>query len=201
MYHDEPSHRPGQDPYAYAVETEERYGSMLRDYQERLQRLDRSDTSARTVQLVENCETAIKQYQGYLNSLISRKRSAGEPISYDYAEQNDVVFRQDSAPWSRDGKAYTKQDLQVLSRGNDCAAKLLIDAANERGESVFQAVQTDYRLVVLQAAAMKAKQHYVSAGMQQAFVDEVSTRLGFGHGLAGPQATSDVHSRSDDLER
>lgn len=137
MYHDEPSHRSGQDPYAYAAETEEHYGATVREYQERLRRMDRSGALPCAGKVVEVYEKTVAQYQGYLDTLINQKRADGRPISFDYAQLDDVVFRDDSTPWTQDGKPYTKRDMQTLSHGNDNVAKQLIDAANARGEWVL----------------------------------------------------------------
>lgn len=141
MIHDEPSHRPGQDPNAYAPETEEHYGSRIKGYEELLAKVRASGGMPDTT--VRHLETELARYQGWLNSLITRKRLEGSPIRYEYAQPEDTVFIEGACPFSGGGIRYTKQQMLDVCMGDDVAAKRLTMACLERGAKVLDKVAGD----------------------------------------------------------
>lgn len=176
MYHDEPSHRPGQDPYAYAEETEEHYGVTLRDYQEKVRRLAPDLPNAAIVRALY--ETEIARYQGYLDNLIERKRAEGLPIHFDYATAEDMVFREDAAPWMQEGKTYSKCDVMALARNSVDVAKLLLEHANRRGARVLKDAHLEYGATVMVAAQAHANEHFLADGLRTAFINDMAKLIG-----------------------
>lgn len=141
MIHDEPSHRPGQDPYAYAPETEEHYGERIRAYQELLEKCRASGGAPDTT--LRHLERELERYQGYLHNLIARKRHDGVPIRYEYAQPEDTVFIEGECPFTGGGTRYTKQQMLDVCMRDDIAARRLTTACLERGVKRFDKVSED----------------------------------------------------------
>lgn len=133
MIHDEPANRPGQDPYAYAPESEEHYGAQIRHYQELLEKIRTDMVKPPMDGVAEHFEAALQRYQGWLQDLIGRKRSEHKPISFDYAELNDIVFIDGECPFSGGGTPYSKAEMLSVCMGDDVAAKRLTVACYEHG--------------------------------------------------------------------
>jgi len=141
MIHDEPSHRPGQDSYAYAPETEEHYGERIRAYQDLLEKCRASGGAPDTT--MRHLEGRLEQYQGWLGNLIARKRNEGAPIRYEYAQPEDTVFIEGDCPFTGGGTRYTKQQMLDVCMRDDIAARRLTAACLERGVKRFDKVSED----------------------------------------------------------
>lgn len=139
MIHDEPSHRPGQDPNAFAPETEEHYGSRIKWYRETLAKCRglAPDTTIR------HLERELERYQGWLDGLIANKRHEGKPIRYEYALPEDIVFIEGECPFTGGGAPYTKQQMLAACMGDDVAASRLTTACLECGAKRYDKVSQD----------------------------------------------------------
>lgn len=140
MIHDEPANRPGQDPYACAPESEEHYGTQIRHYQELLAKVRTGAIVPPRESVAERFEADLQRYQGWLQSLISRKRSDRRPISFDYAEPDDIVFIEGECPFAGGGTPYTKAEMLNVCMGDHIAAKRLTIACLERGSKRYDKV-------------------------------------------------------------
>lgn len=161
MIHDEPSHRPGQDPYAYAPETEGHYGERIMAYQDLLAKCRVSGSTPDTT--MRHLERELEKYQGWLDSLISRKRHEGRPIRYEYAQPDDTVFIEGECPFTGGGTRYTKQQMLDVCMGDDIAARRLTDACLERGVKRFDKVSEDgYESFTYNASLSDLREAYKS---------------------------------------
>lgn len=140
MIHDEPANRPGQDPYACAPESEEHYGAQIRHYQELLSKVRAGTIVPPREGVAERFEADLQRYQGWLQSLINRKRSDRIPISFDYAEPDDIVFIEGECPFSGGGTPYTKTQMLNVCMGDVVAAKRLTIACREYGAKRYSKV-------------------------------------------------------------
>lgn len=161
MIHDEPSHRPGQDPYAYAPETEGHYGERIKAYQDLLVQFRASGNKSDTT--IRHLERELEKYQGWLDSLIARKRHEGQPIRYEYAQPADTVFIEGGCPFTGGGTRYTKQQMLDVCMGDDIAARQLTTACLERGVKRFDKVSEDgYESFTYNASLSDLRQAYKS---------------------------------------
>ncbi len=141
MIHDEPSHRPGQVPNAYAPETEEHYGLRIKGYQDLLAKCRASENTPETT--VRHLEQELERYQGWLDRLIANKRHEGKPIRYEYALPGDIVFIEGECPFTGGGTPYTRQQMLDACMGDDVAARRLTTACLERGAKRYDKVSQD----------------------------------------------------------
>lgn len=137
MIHDEPSHRPGQDPNAYAQETEAHYGERIAHYKELV---DRSATVGKNPEALRSFRATLGKYEDWLKGLIERKRTERSPIDFRYAELDDVVFVDEwhANPFDDNGTRYTKRQMLDACLGDVVAAQRLTTACIERGIKSLQ---------------------------------------------------------------
>ena len=188
MIHDEPSHRPGQDPYAYAPETEGHYGERIMAYQDLLAKCRASGSAPDTTMC--HLERELEKYQGWLDSLIARKRHEGRQIRYEYAQPDDTVFIEGECPFTGGGIRYTKQQMLDVCMGDDIAAKRLTTACLERGAKRFDKVSEDgYESFAYNASLPDLRQAYKSETVYNLVVlvhdDFRLTEIVFDKGLDG----------------
>lgn len=160
MIHEEPSHRPGQDPYAYAPETEGHYGERIKHYQDLLEKF--RGAWGQPEATLCHLQTELQRYQGYLAHLIARKRREGKPIRYEYAKLDDTVFVEGDDPFSDGGTPYTKRQMLNVCLGDDTAARRLTTACLERGAKQFQKVADNYESFAYNGSLAEIREIYGS---------------------------------------
>lgn len=162
MIHDEPSHRPGQDPNAYAQETEAHYGERIAHYKELVNRPASAD---RNPEALRSFQAMLEKYEGWLNSLIERKRAERHPIDFCYAELDDVVFIDDweADPFVDDGVRYTKRQMLDTCLGDEVAAQRLTTACIERGIKALQKAGDNHESFVYNGTRQQLCAAYATA--------------------------------------
>lgn len=145
-YWDNPADRDGQDPYAVATETVSHYQERIQFYQGLLDRIGQHGVYLAVAPEVAraNTEKEIARYQGYLESLLERKRAAGQPIPWEYANANDVVFVVGDDTIFGTGQPYLRKDVVALCQGDEVTAArqvLKIQRGQARPEKIVEYLQ------------------------------------------------------------
>lgn len=136
-------------------ESEDYYGSRISAYRDLLGKVSRSgEVSEASVTYLEN---ALQGCERSLDNLIARKRAEGQPIQYEYAQADDMVFCVEEQD-----VRLTKRDMLNACMGDDVAARRLTEACQHRGVKAFGKAEDNYESFAYNGALDELRRIYGS---------------------------------------